>query len=244
MWGRQDSVSEQASCTRPCTGTQAEWGGAGIGPDNAAEEAWHAWVGMIRRSAGGGRSLEPERESIPGGGGRASLSLFKPVSNGIGLPLANVGEGPYEVGFNPISSGRPHEGMVQRGWNVETRFALQPQCYLRSGSHFPGFRTGGLIWGLWLVGNCEKKAHLHFCWREVPILPHQDFQRHFFWVGIDFMQVSLLPTAAQVAKNCLKDPFQSYPFPRSLPSRPNLLPFSFCFLPLTEFFLLPSPPSP
>lgn len=35
----------------------------------------------------------------------------------------------------------------------------------------------------------------------------------FLWVGIDFFQVSLLPTVAQVAENCLKDAFQSYSFP-------------------------------
>lgn len=91
--------------------------------------------------------------------------------------------------------------------------SLHPQRCLRSGPHFPGFKTGCLIWGQWIVGNCKKKTHLHFLWRKGSWITSPGFLEVFLWVGIDFFQVSLLPTVAQVAENCLKDAFQSYSFP-------------------------------
>lgn len=109
------------------------------------------------------------------------------------------------MGFNPISGGRRQKERFREvgRW----RFVLLSTPSAISGlDHTFRFQDRGLIWGLWMVGNCKARAHLHFCWRKVPILPHRDFQR-LFWVGIDLIQVSLLSTAAQVAKNCLKGPF-------------------------------------
>lgn len=87
------------------------------------------------------------------------------------------------------------------------RFVLLSTPSAISGlDHTFRFQDRGFIWGLWMVGNCKARAHLYFCWRKVPILPHRDFQR-LFWVGIDLIQVALLSTAAQVAKSCLKGHF-------------------------------------
>lgn len=76
-----------------------------------------------------------------------------------------------------------------------------------------GFRAGVLIWGLGMDGNSKKRARLHCLWRKGPQFAPQRFPEAFLWVGIDFTRVSplpsLIPAAAQVAENCLKDPFQS-----------------------------------
>lgn len=77
-----------------------------------------------------------------------------------------------------------------------------------------GFQGRGLIiWGLGMDGNSKKRARLHCLWRKGPQFAPQRFPEAFLWVGIDFTRVSplpsLIPAAAQVAENCLKDPFQS-----------------------------------
>lgn len=79
--------------------------------------------------------------------------------------------------------------------------------------HSVGFRAGILIWGLGMDGNSKKRARLRCLWRNGPQFAPQRFPEAFLWVGIDFTRVSplppLIPAAAQVAENCLKDPFQS-----------------------------------
>lgn len=109
---------------RPCTGAHAECD-EGVGPDHAAEEGRHTWAGVVGKGLCRKRQPRARERAFHVGEAQASLNLFKPQWNWTlaGKQQRHVREGPSEVGFNPISSGRWREGMVQGDWNAETQFA-------------------------------------------------------------------------------------------------------------------------
>ena len=66
---------------RPCTGAHAECDEEGIGPDNAAEEGWHTWAGVVRKGLCRKRLPRARERAFQVVESQASLNLFKPQWN-------------------------------------------------------------------------------------------------------------------------------------------------------------------